>query len=78
MDNIFEVITLIRKQSELGLQILNGHGAAAATERELQATWHRLTTHPHALSAVVQTARAMRRTPDVILVQDVADWGCST
>ena len=28
MDNVFEVVALLRKHSELELQILNGHGAA--------------------------------------------------
>jgi hypothetical protein len=33
MDNVIEVVALLRKHSELELQILNGHGAAVATER---------------------------------------------
>ena len=64
MDNVLEVVALLRKHSELELRILNGHGAAVATERELEATVRRLAAHPHALNAVLQTARALRRTRD--------------
>jgi len=63
--------------NKLELQILNGHGTAVATERELEATVRRLAAHPHALSAVLQTARALRRTPDAVSVKEVADWGCA-
>jgi hypothetical protein len=77
MDNVIEIVALLRKHSELELQILNGHGTAVATERELEATVRRLTEHPHALNAVLQTARALRRTPDAVSVKEVADWGCS-
>jgi hypothetical protein len=52
MDNVLEVVALLRKHSELELQILNGHGAAVATERELEATVRRLAARPHALNAV--------------------------
>jgi hypothetical protein len=77
MDNVIEIVALLRKHSELELQILYGHGTAVATERELEATVRRLAAHPHALSAVLQTARALRRTPDAVSVKEVADWGCS-
>jgi hypothetical protein len=78
MDNVIEVVALLRKHSELELRMLNGHGAAVATERELEATVRRLTAHPQALNAVLQTARALRRPPDAVSVTEVADWGCST
>jgi hypothetical protein len=62
MDNVIEVVALLRKHSELELQMLNGHSAAVAvavaTERALEATVHRLAAHPQALNAVLQTARA--------------------
>jgi proline dehydrogenase len=77
MDNVTKIVALLRKQAELELQILNGHGAAAATERELEATVRRLTAHPQALSAVLQTARALRRTPDTVSAREVEAWGCS-
>jgi hypothetical protein len=76
MDNVIEVLALLRKHSELELRILNGHGAAVATELELATTARRLAAHPHALSAVLQTARPLRRTPDAVSVREVADWGC--
>ena len=37
----------------------------------------RLAAHPQALNAVLQTARALRRTPDAVSVREVADWSCS-
>jgi plasmid stabilization system protein ParE len=77
MDNVIEIVALLRKHSELELQMLNGHSAAVATERELEATVQRLAAHPQALNAVLQTARALRRTPDAVSVREVADWGCS-
>jgi plasmid stabilization system protein ParE len=77
MDNVIEVVALLRKHAELELQILNGHGAAAATERALEATVHRLAAHPQALNAVLQTARALRRTPDAVSVKEVVEFGGS-
>ena len=77
MDNVIEVVGLLRKHSELELQILNGRGTAVAMEQELEATVRRLAAHPHALNAVLQTARALRRTPDAVSAREVADWGCS-
>ena len=59
------------------IKVLNGHGTAVATERELEATRRRLIAHPQALNAVLQTARALRRTPDTISVRDVTDFGGS-
>lgn len=77
MDNVAEIVALLRKQSELEIQILNGHSAAVATERAWEATLRRLAVHPHALNAVRQTARAMRRTPDAVSARDVTLWSCS-
>jgi len=74
MNNILEVLTLLRRQAELELNLLNGNGTAVATEQELEATRRRLVAHPQALSAVLQTARALRRTPDALSTQDVTDW----
>jgi hypothetical protein len=77
MDNIVEVVTLLRHQSELETQLIHGDGAAAATEHALEATRRRLAAHPQALNAVLQTARALGRTPDRISAQDVRAWGGS-
>jgi len=58
------------------MAIMNGHGNAVATEHELEATCRRLVAYPEAINAVLQTARALRRTPDAVCVRDVADfWG---
>jgi len=78
MDNVTEVVALLRQQAELERQLLNGHGTGVAAERELEITRQRLTRHPHALNAVLQTARALRRPPDAVSARDVADWGCSS
>ena len=77
MDNVDEIVALLRKQAALENQIMNGHGTAVATERELEATRRRLVAHPQALNAVLQTARALRRTPDTVSVRDVTDFGGS-
>ena len=77
MHNVIEVLALLRRHSELELQILNGHGAAVATGRELEPKGRRLAAHPHALRAVLQTARAVRRTPDAVSVREVANFGGS-
>ena len=76
MDNVSEVVALLRKQADLELAILNGDRGAVATEQELEATRRRLFAHPQALNAVLQTARALRRTPDAVTEQEVAEWGC--
>jgi proline dehydrogenase len=78
MDNVSEIVALLRKQADLELAILNGHRGAVATEQELEATRRRLFAHPQALNAVLQTARALRRTPDAVSVRDVADFGESS
>jgi proline dehydrogenase len=48
-----------------------------ATEQELEATRRRLFAHPQALNAVLQTARALQRTPDTVSMRDVKDFGGS-
>ena len=75
--SLIEIVALLRKHSELELQMLNGHSAAVATERELEATLRRLAAHPQALKAVLQTARALRRTPDAVSVKEVVEFGGS-
>jgi hypothetical protein len=67
----------LQRQLELELQILHCDGTAVATENALEATGQRLAAHPQALNAVLQTARALGRTPDRISVQDVPAWGGS-
>jgi hypothetical protein len=74
MDNITEVVALLRKQTELERELLNGRNSAVSVERDLEVTLRRLAAHPHALSAVLQTARALRRAPDAATEQQVADW----
>ena len=77
MDNIVEVVTLLRQQSELETQLIHGDGTAAAAEHALEATRRRLAAHPQALNAALQTARALGRTPDRVSAQDVRAWGGS-
>jgi hypothetical protein len=54
----------LRKQANLEIAMMNGHRGAVATEQELEATRQRLFAHPQALNAVLQTARALPRSPD--------------
>ena len=75
MDNVSEVVVLLRKQADLEAHILNGNGTAIALEQELEATRRRLAAHPQALNAVLQTARALGRTPDTVSVREVTDFG---
>jgi hypothetical protein len=75
MENVAEIVALLRKQAQLESQILNGNGTAIASERELEATRRRLATHPQALNAVLQTARALGRAPDTVSVREVAEFG---
>jgi hypothetical protein len=66
MDNVDEIVALLRKQADLENQIMNGHGTSVATERELAATRRRLVAYPQALNALLQTPRALCRTPDTV------------
>jgi hypothetical protein len=75
MENVAEIVALLRKQAQLESKISNGNGTAIASERELELTRRRLTSHPQALNAVLQTARALGRTPDAVSVQEVTDFG---
>jgi hypothetical protein len=74
MNTVAEIVALLRKQTELESRILSGELAVGA-EQELEITLRRLTTHPQALNAVLQTARALGRTPDTVSVKDVTDFG---
>jgi proline dehydrogenase len=75
MENVAEIVALLRKQALLESQILNGNGTAIASEQELEVTRRRLINHPQALNAVLQTARALGRTPDAVSVAEVTEFG---
>lgn len=75
MENVAEIVALLRKQALLESQIFNGNGTAIASEQELEVTRRRLTAHPQALNAVLQTARALGRTPDTVSVEEVTQFG---
>jgi proline dehydrogenase len=77
MDNVTEIVALLRRQADLEIAIMNGQRSAVATEQELEATRQRLFAHPQALNAVLQTARALRRAPDTVSVRDVTDFAGS-
>jgi len=77
MQNVTDIVALLRQQSELELQILNGHGVDIAIEQRLEETVRRLSAHARALNAVLQTARTLHRTPDAVSPRDVAQWGAS-
>jgi hypothetical protein len=72
MDNIAEAVALLRRQAELEIRLANNPSAAVATE--LEHLLQRLATRPHAVNAVLQTALALRRTPDAITARDVETW----
>ena len=76
MDNVTEIVALLRKQAELESRIANGDVTFAVdAEQELEQTRRRLAAHPHALQAVLHTARALRRSPDSVTVRDVTEFG---
>ncbi len=75
MSNIDHIVALLRKHDDLEIRIINGSCSDAATERQLEDTRRALTTHPLALNAVLRTAYALRRTPDTVSAQDVANCG---
>jgi hypothetical protein len=77
VDNVTEIVALLRKQADLEIAIMNGHRSAVATEQGLEATRRRLFAHPQALNGVLQTARALRRAPDTVSVQNVTAFGGS-
>ncbi|MGA2777069.1 MAG: hypothetical protein ABSF94_05885 [Steroidobacteraceae bacterium] len=74
MDNVSEVVLLLRKQADLELTIQNGDRSAVATEQELEATRWRFFAHARALNSVLQTARALRRTPDSVSLRGVTGF----
>jgi hypothetical protein len=53
MENVAEIVALLRKQADLECQILNAHSIAVGAEQELDVTGRRLATHPQALKAVL-------------------------
>jgi proline dehydrogenase len=78
MDNVSEVVALLRQQAVLENQILTAAGPAAAAEWALATTRRRLVAYPEALAAALQTARALRRSPDTVSVRDVTAFGGSS
>jgi hypothetical protein len=77
MNNITEIVALLRQQAELEFRILAGRADAVATERGWESTRRRLIAHPETLRAVSETARARQRTPDAVSVRDVTAFGGS-
>jgi len=78
MDNIANVVELLRQQTTLENQILNAAEPAVAAEWALATTRRRLVAYPEALAAVLHTARALRRSPDMVSVRDVTSFGGSS
>jgi len=70
VDTIDEVVALIRRQTEL--ELMNSVDATPKVERDLLVMRRRLTAHPHALRAILHTARALGRSPDAVPAGDVA------
>lgn len=63
MDNVDEIVALLRKQADLETQIMNGHGTAVATEWELAATRRRLVARRSMQSYRPRAHYVVRRTP---------------
>lgn len=74
MDTIDETVALIRRQTELELALMNRADITPKAERDLLAMRRQIAAHPHALSAILHTARALRRSPDAVSARDVAAW----
>lgn len=74
MDTIDETVALIRRQCELELDLMNRSEITPKAERDLLAMRRRVAAHPHALNAILHTARALKRSPDAVSAQDVAVW----
>jgi hypothetical protein len=74
MDSMSDIVALLRRQAEIERQLQSRHAVPLAAERELEATRRRLAAHPRAVNAVLQTARALGRTPDAVSAQQVEDW----
>jgi hypothetical protein len=77
MNNVTEIVALLRQQAELEFRILAGRADAVATEREWESTRRRVIAHPDALRAVLETAGALQRTPEAVSVRDVTAFGGS-
>lgn len=77
MQNVTEVLALIRQQAALEMQIMNSGAPAVAAEWALATTRRRLVAYPEALAAVLHTARALRRSPDMVSFRDVTAFGGS-
>ena len=65
------------QQAALEIQIMNAGGPAVATEWALATTRRRLVAYPEGLAAVLHTARALRRSPDMVSVRNVTAFGGS-
>jgi hypothetical protein len=77
MDNVTEVVALLKEQTALENQIMNAAAPAVAAEWALATTRRRLVCYPEALAAVLHTAHALRRSPDMVSVRDVTAFGGS-
>jgi hypothetical protein len=74
VDTIDETVALIRRQTELELELMNRADSSPKAERDLLAMRRRIAAHPHAVNAILHTARALKRSPDAVSARDVAAW----
>jgi hypothetical protein len=74
MDNIREVVALIRRQSELERRIVSGDGSAVAAENELVNMRRRFAARPQALIAALHAGNAARRSPDTVSILEIVRW----
>ena len=66
MDPIDETVALTRRQCEPELEIMNRADSSPKAEQDLLAMRRRLAAHPHAVSAILHTAWALKRSPDAV------------
>jgi hypothetical protein len=74
VDTIDEVVALIRRQTELELELMNSADATPKVERDLLVMRRRLKAHPPAPRAILHIARALGRSLDAVSARDVAAW----
>jgi hypothetical protein len=74
VDTIDETVALIRRQTELELELMNRSEITPKAEQDLLAMRRRLAAHPRAVSAILHTARALKRSRDAVSARDVAAW----
>jgi hypothetical protein len=75
MEPIAEALELLRRQAKLESGMQQPGSIRVTEERELYALRERLQRYPHAVSAILQTARNLNRPVETLRPQDVRRLG---